>query len=46
MTTINTMDTLEKHLESFSTIAALTEQLKVYVGEDLGYIVHLFLRKA
>lgn len=46
MTTINTIDELEKHLESVSTIPALTEQLKVYVGEDLGCIAHLFLRRA
>lgn len=46
MTTINTIDELEKHLESVSTIPALIEQLKVYVGEDLGYIVNLFLRRA
>ena len=48
MATINTMDTLalEKHLKSVSTISSLTEQLKVYVGEDLDYIVHLFLRRA
>lgn len=48
MTTINTMDTLalEKHLKSVSTISSLAEQLKVYAGEDLGYIVHLFLRRA
>ena len=46
MKTINTIDELEQHLETVSTIPALIEQLKVYVGEDLGYIANLFLRRA
>ena len=46
MTTINTIDELEKHLESVSTIPDLTEQLKVYVGKDLGHIVNRFLLRA
>lgn len=46
MTTINTIDELEKHLKSVGTIPALTEELKAYVGKDLGHIVNLFLLRA
>ena len=39
-------NTLEKKLEAVSTIPALTEALKVFVGEDNGYLVYQFLRRA
>lgn len=41
-----TMNALEERLESVSTILALTEELKVFVGEDNGYLAHLFLCRA
>ena len=40
------MDTLEERLEAVSTIPALTEELKAFVGEEHGCLVHLFLRRA
>lgn len=40
------MDTLEERLEAVSTIPALTEELKAFVGEEHGSLVHLFLRRA
>ena len=43
---MTTMDTLEERLEAASTIQDLIDQLKAFEGEDLGYIVHLFLRRA
>ena len=44
---MTTMDnTLEKKLEAVSTIPALTEALKAFVGEDNGYLVYQFLRRA
>ena len=39
-------NTLEKKLEAVSTIQALTEALKAFVGEDNGYLVYQFLRRA
>ena len=43
---MTTMDTLEERLESVSTIQDLVDQLKAFVGEEHGYIVYLFLRRA
>ena len=43
---MTTMDTLEERLEAVSTIPALTEELKAFVGEEHGCLVHLFLRRA
>ena len=43
---MTTMNTLEERLEAASTIQDLIDQLKAFVGEEHGCLVHLFLRRA